>query len=186
MLPVSLDCQFLIVHFVFSIVYLVYNIDILFFRLIYKIGIVNLVTKRKPHLEQELLTLPEDISPPPRFPVGFMLLDVSFLCSVFLFIILNTKSKLKRTSVAKEYIIPVREESWAHTTSLTRHFLFGVPLQSQESERWCMCVLVYLFFLFLRLWHFKLELFRVCGMFCSECVVCFVPSVWYFFSSFYY
>lgn len=65
MLPVSLDCQFLIVHFVFSIVYLVYNIDILFFRLIYKIGIVNLVTKRKPHLEQELLTLPEDISPPP-------------------------------------------------------------------------------------------------------------------------
>ena len=64
-----------------------------------------------------------------------MLLDVSFMCSVFLFIILNTKSKLKRTSVAKEYIIPVREESWAHTTSLTRHFLFGVPLQSQESER---------------------------------------------------
>jgi hypothetical protein len=64
-----------------------------------------------------------------------MLLDVSFLCSVFLFIILNTKSKLKRTSVAKEYIIPVREESWAHTTSLTRHFLFGVPLKSQESER---------------------------------------------------
>ena len=136
MLPVSLDCQFLIVHFVFSNVYLVYNIDIFFFRLIYKIGIVNLVTKRKPHLEQELLTLPEDIrTPPPDFQWGSCCSMFSFLCSVFLFIILNTKSKLKRTSVAKEYIIPVREESWAHTTSLTRHFLFGVPLQSQESER---------------------------------------------------
>ena len=60
----------------------------------------------------------------------------------------------------------LRGEEWAH--KIIWAFLIEVPVPSQESEWWCICVLgISILSLFLRFFHWKLGLlFWQCGMFC--------------------
>ena len=45
-------------------------------------------------------------------------------------------------STCNDGIISLREEVWAHTTSLIQPLLIEVPVPSQEHEPSCICVLV--------------------------------------------
>jgi hypothetical protein len=67
-------------------------------------------------------------------------------------------------------IISLKEEVWAHTTSLTPPHLIEVPVQSQESERSCICVLgLSILSLFLRFYYIGYGFWN-----CSEGIVYFI------------
>ena len=68
-------------------------------------------------------------------------------------------------------IISVREEVWAHKTSLTSLLFIEVHVPSQESVRSFLCVLRYRISLFHRFWHLILEMFRQCGIFCFSFIL---------------
>ena len=52
------------------------------------------------------------------------------------------------------------EEAWAHKTSLTAILFIEVSVQSQESDQSFMCVLVVSICLFIRVFHWIIEMFR--------------------------
>ena len=77
-------------------------------------------------------------------------------------------------------IISLRGEVWAHKTSLFPPPLIEVPIPSQESEHFfvCICVLGYRFFLFLRFWYLILEWLLTVWYFSIDFGM--ALTVWYF------